>query len=140
MVRVTKVHAELFEFIYASQFHVSLPCVQFRPIVEDVDIRMVDATRSRFKDAYPQLSFFWLRTAREQIAQGQKRTITQVSGGVSCARRLDASIRLIDHSTSWGLLVVVFSDPVTTEASCCQISGFDRAGISECRLHGKLQG
>jgi hypothetical protein len=123
MFRVTKVSAELFEFIYASQFRVSLPCVKFTPVVEKVNICRVDARRSKFKDAFPQLGDFWLRTAREHIALGKRRTITEVSQSI-CTHRPGVDNHLIDRAASWGLLVFMFSNSISTTPSCHQVPSF----------------
>jgi kinetochore protein Spc7/SPC105 len=79
MFRVTSVNENLFEFVYASQFRVSLPCVKFRPRVEKVAIRRVDSTESKSKDAYPHLSDLFLRTARERVARKGDLSTIQVS-------------------------------------------------------------
>jgi hypothetical protein len=78
MFRITTVRSDLFEFVYASQFRVSVPCVQFKPIVDQVDICQVEGTKTKFKDAYPDLSALWLRTAQDHIVRGRELTTGQV--------------------------------------------------------------
>jgi hypothetical protein len=78
MVKVTKTNAELFEFVYASQFCVSIPCVRFKPVLKKTQIREVAEAKTKVKDAHPELSAFWLRIARDQIVNGPERTKSQV--------------------------------------------------------------
>ena len=78
MLKVTKTNADLFEFVYACQFRVSIPCVAFKPVLRDIQIQEVPEAKTKVKDAYPELGSFWLRVAREQIANGPDRTKSQV--------------------------------------------------------------
>jgi kinetochore protein Spc7/SPC105 len=79
MFRVTVVNAEMFEFIYASQFRVSVPCLKFRPRVEKVAISRLDAAKFQHKDAFPHLSQLWLLAARERVARKKDLSTIQVT-------------------------------------------------------------
>jgi kinetochore protein Spc7/SPC105 len=74
-----KVHPDQLEFIYASIYRVSIPCVKFRPAVEKLDIRRIDKVALKFKDAFPQLSDFMLRMAKQIIQDGSNTTIREVN-------------------------------------------------------------
>ncbi|KDQ54882.1 hypothetical protein JAAARDRAFT_37995 [Jaapia argillacea MUCL 33604] len=67
MLRILKVKHDLMEFVYASTLRVTVPCVKFKPIQEEVTIVRVDDPASRRRDTFPQLSDFMLRTVRHQI-------------------------------------------------------------------------
>jgi len=78
MFRVTKVGAEVFEYVFASRFQVSLPCTNFVPIVKRAEVTRLDKTRSKSKDMFPRLSDFLLDMAKEQIVHGNIQTTRQV--------------------------------------------------------------
>jgi kinetochore protein Spc7/SPC105 len=79
MFRATKVNANLFEYVYASQLLVSIPCKNFLPIVKRVEVTRLEKARTRFKDDFPRLSNFLLDTAKQQIVHGKNLAVRQVS-------------------------------------------------------------
>ena len=79
MFRVIKVNSDLFEYVYASQLRVSIPCRNFFPIVAHVDVANSEPARSRFKDDFPRLTNFLLDMAKQQIVHGKNLTVRQVS-------------------------------------------------------------
>ena len=83
MVKVTKTNADLFEFVYASQFRVSIPCVGFKPVLRHTQIHEIAEAKTKVKDAHPELSAFWLRVACDQIVNGPERTKSQVRATLS---------------------------------------------------------
>ncbi|GLB36475.1 putative spc7 kinetochore protein [Lyophyllum shimeji] len=99
MFRVTRVDAEMFEYVYASLFLVSIPCKNFVPIVKRVDVTRVHKTRSKAKDNFPRLSDFLLLMAKEQVVRGENRTTRQIIHRLSdywssCAQ-LRAQLKLL---------------------------------------------
>ncbi|KAH7927412.1 hypothetical protein BV22DRAFT_1061133 [Leucogyrophana mollusca] len=68
MWRATKVHPDMFEFIYASSYCVSIPCIKFRPVVEEIEVKRVEKAKTKYKDAFPVLSELMLRTAKHLIS------------------------------------------------------------------------
>ena len=78
MLCVTKVEPEVFEYVFASKFRVSVPCTDFTPIVKQAEVTRLDKTRSKSKDMFPRLSDFLLDMAKEQIVHGESRTTRQV--------------------------------------------------------------
>ena len=70
MWKATKIHPELFEFIYASSYCVSIPCINFRPVVGDIQIRRVENAKAKHKEVSPLLNALVLRTAN-QLANRQ---------------------------------------------------------------------
>jgi hypothetical protein len=87
MFRITRVSADLLEFEYANQFRVAVPCAKFRPAVERIEVRRVPVRagggggggRKPCKDAFPRLSDYWMRAARDHVAGQRDLTTTQVS-------------------------------------------------------------
>ncbi|KAF5377618.1 hypothetical protein D9615_005105 [Tricholomella constricta] len=99
MFRVTKVNAEMFEYVYGSKFRVTIPCTNFVPIVKQLDVTRVDEARAQIKDSFPRLSEFLLQMAREQIVRGENRTTRQIIHRLgdywsSCAQ-LRAQLKLL---------------------------------------------
>ena len=79
MLRVTAVNSKLFEFVYASQFRVSVPCDDFVPRVDKIHVRRVEKTRSKNKDAYPELNDLFMRAACERASRKKGASVVQVS-------------------------------------------------------------
>jgi hypothetical protein len=125
--RAVKVHPDLLEFIYASAYRVSIPCVKFKPVMEQIDVRQMANVTTKIKDAFPRLSDLMLRMA--------KQTIIQEVEDSTCIRKVtrllnilegDTNLWIADRSTTRRLLVFLCSDAVTAEARCYQVSTFSR--------------
>jgi len=78
MTRITKVNANLFEYVYASTFFVSIPCADFRPIVRKVRITRSGKSQTRYKDEFPKLSKFLLASANFLINEGEDLNVREV--------------------------------------------------------------
>ena len=76
--RTTKVNADLFEYVYASLFHVSIPCKKFIPKVSTISITRYGKASTRYKDDFPKLSAFFLKTAQWLVSEGDKKTVREV--------------------------------------------------------------
>ena len=79
MFRITKVNADLFEFVYASLFHISIPCQNFFPNVSNISITRFGNASTRYKDDFPKLSAFLLETAQWLVSEGDVTTVREVS-------------------------------------------------------------
>ncbi|KAI0052899.1 Spc7-domain-containing protein [Auriscalpium vulgare] len=81
-----KIQPDLFEFVYASRFHVSVPCVKFRPIVSDIRIARTADMPLKFKDAFPRLTELTVRLAQQRVraapADTSVRRVVQALGGL----------------------------------------------------------
>ncbi|KAH9952834.1 hypothetical protein BC827DRAFT_1245070 [Russula dissimulans] len=49
----TTLHADLFEFVYASHFHVHIPCALFRPLKDQIRISRAKDMSFKLKDQFP---------------------------------------------------------------------------------------
>ncbi|KAF8168234.1 Spc7 kinetochore protein-domain-containing protein [Crassisporium funariophilum] len=78
MFRITKVNSDIFEYVYASLFHVSIPCKNFTPKVTEINISRFRKANTRYKDDFPQLSSFLLGTAKQLIVEGDDLTVREV--------------------------------------------------------------
>lgn len=78
MFRATKVLPEQFEYEYASQFLVTIPCRNFVPTGAKVNISRLKPSRS-LPDDFPVLSRYFLDNAAQQIPKGKGITTRQVS-------------------------------------------------------------
>ena len=78
MFRTTKVNADLFEFVYAALFHVSIPCKKFIPTVSNISITRFGKASTRYKDNFPKLSTFLLKTAQWLVTEGNATTVREV--------------------------------------------------------------
>lgn len=79
MFRVTKVDADLFEYVYASLYLISIPCKDFVPVVNKVDITQCRKEITMQKDDFPKLSSFLLSTAKYLINESEDLTVQEVS-------------------------------------------------------------
>ncbi|KAJ7042697.1 Spc7 kinetochore protein-domain-containing protein [Mycena alexandri] len=77
MFRATTVLPELFEYEYASQFRVTIPCRNFKPIPGNVEISRLQPSRS-LPDDFPVLSRYFLGHAAQQIPNGKGTTVRQI--------------------------------------------------------------
>lgn len=77
MFHATKVNSELFEYIFASQFRVSIPCRNFLPFVEDITIVRTGTLRKKVRDEFPKFSDLTLSTAISYIRASGVRSTQQ---------------------------------------------------------------
>lgn len=74
-----KVHPDFLELVYASMYRVSIPCVKFKPVVQELNIKRLDHVTTKFKDPFPQLSDLMLRMAKQTVIRdGNKMSIRKV--------------------------------------------------------------
>lgn len=66
--RTTKISPNLMEFIYASRFVVSVPCVKLRPVLSQLRIERVKGARLRERDPYPDLTRLMLEGAKHVVS------------------------------------------------------------------------
>ncbi|KIJ68713.1 hypothetical protein HYDPIDRAFT_24966 [Hydnomerulius pinastri MD-312] len=78
MWRATKILPDLFEFIYASTYCVSIPCIKFRPVIANIQIKRTEDAKTKYKDAFPVLSALMLRTAKQLALQAEDASIRQI--------------------------------------------------------------
>ncbi|KAF7437161.1 hypothetical protein PC9H_003997 [Pleurotus ostreatus] len=72
MFHATKVSHNLFEYVYASRYQISIPCNNHLPIISQIELKKLNTAKLKFKDKYPHLSDFFLRTAKDMLLQTQK--------------------------------------------------------------------
>ncbi|KAI0004111.1 Spc7 kinetochore protein-domain-containing protein [Russula compacta] len=80
----TRVHAELFEFVYASRFHVHIPCVKFKPLMDRIRIAKTKEMPLILKDQFPRLTDLTVNVAQQRLASSSSdlniKQIVQVLG------------------------------------------------------------
>ena len=104
MFRITKVNADLFEFVYASLFHVSIPCKNFIPTVSHINITRFGKASTRYKDDFPKLSAFLLKTAQWLVSEGDAMTVREVS---CCGYNLPLPIRSTSSNRLFTALSII---------------------------------
>ncbi|KAF4607023.1 hypothetical protein EYR38_001080 [Pleurotus pulmonarius] len=72
MFHATKVSHNLFEYVYASRYQISIPCNNHLPIIPQIELTKLNTAKLKFKDKYPHLSDFFLRSAKDILMQTQK--------------------------------------------------------------------
>ncbi|TFY83040.1 hypothetical protein EWM64_g970 [Hericium alpestre] len=66
--RPTKIQPDLFELVYASRYCVTVPCIKFRPIVQEISIARTKEMPLKFKDQFPRFSDISIKVAEQQLA------------------------------------------------------------------------
>ncbi|PSR80699.1 hypothetical protein PHLCEN_2v6615 [Hermanssonia centrifuga] len=54
--RTTKIDASLMQFVYAARFDVSIPCINYKPIMADIAVHRTKGARTKERDLFPQLT------------------------------------------------------------------------------------
>ncbi|KAJ3993782.1 Spc7 kinetochore protein-domain-containing protein [Lentinula boryana] len=78
MFHISKVQPGIFEYTYASAYQVTVPCQNYLPLVERVDISRVPEIRTKYKDEFPILSSFLLSAAKEYVRDGKAPSIRHI--------------------------------------------------------------
>jgi hypothetical protein len=64
----SKVHADLFEFVYASRFHVHIPCSRFKPLKNQIRITKTKEMLFRLKDQFHRFTDLTIKLAEQRLA------------------------------------------------------------------------
>ncbi|KIY45496.1 hypothetical protein FISHEDRAFT_49338 [Fistulina hepatica ATCC 64428] len=75
---VTKVSPDVFEYVYASQFKVSIPCRQYQPIPAKLDIGILDSFKAKVKDDFPRLTTVFLDVAKATVLAGKPDSVREI--------------------------------------------------------------
>ncbi|EIW64941.1 uncharacterized protein TRAVEDRAFT_68623 [Trametes versicolor FP-101664 SS1] len=77
--RAVKHTPDLVEFLYASKYHVTLPCRNFKPVLSQATIVRTKQSRLKERDAFPQFTDLVVKTAGVLLAErNEKLEIKQV--------------------------------------------------------------
>ncbi|KAL7285776.1 hypothetical protein ACG7TL_000885 [Trametes sanguinea] len=77
--RPLKHTANLIEFVYASKYHVSLPCKNYKPVLQQATIMRTKQAKLKERDAFPHFTDLIIRTARSLLTESdEKLEIKQV--------------------------------------------------------------
>jgi hypothetical protein len=64
----SRVHADLFEFVYASRFNVHIPCVKFKPLKDQIRITRTKEMLLRSKDQFSCFTDLTIKVAQQRLA------------------------------------------------------------------------
>ncbi|KAJ3860127.1 Spc7 kinetochore protein-domain-containing protein [Lentinula novae-zelandiae] len=78
MFHISKVQPDLFEFTYASAYHITIPCQDYLPLVDSVDISKLPELYTKYKDEFPVLTNFLLSAAKEYIRDSKASSIRHI--------------------------------------------------------------
>ncbi|KAJ3875841.1 Spc7 kinetochore protein-domain-containing protein [Lentinula edodes] len=78
MFHISKVQPDLFEFTYASAYHITIPCQDYLPLVNSVDISRLPELCTKYKDEFPILTNFLLSAAKEYIRDSKASSIRHI--------------------------------------------------------------
>ncbi|KAF8272946.1 Spc7 kinetochore protein-domain-containing protein [Lactarius quietus] len=63
----SRVQPDLFEFVYASHFHVHVPCVGFKPLMSQIRITKANDMPVRPKDQFPRFTDLMIQVAQQRF-------------------------------------------------------------------------
>ncbi|PIL30949.1 hypothetical protein GSI_07118 [Ganoderma sinense ZZ0214-1] len=69
----TKLSPDLVEFIYASKYHVSIPCTRYTPVCSHVQVRKTEQTKMQEKDSFPHFTELVVKTAHKIVTESQEK-------------------------------------------------------------------
>ncbi|KAE9409333.1 hypothetical protein BT96DRAFT_589066 [Gymnopus androsaceus JB14] len=78
MFHVSKVQSDTFEYIYASEYHVIIPCRDYYPVTKEIDILRLPEMRTKSKDSFPRLTSFLLSAAKEHVRRSKASTVRHI--------------------------------------------------------------
>ncbi|THU91653.1 hypothetical protein K435DRAFT_727026 [Dendrothele bispora CBS 962.96] len=78
MFHASKVDANMFEYVYAWTYRVSIPCKKYLPLVEKIDIVSLPEMRTKHKEEFPKLKDFLLSAAKHMIRNSGELTTRQI--------------------------------------------------------------
>ncbi|KAI0274874.1 Spc7 kinetochore protein-domain-containing protein [Gloeopeniophorella convolvens] len=64
----SKVHTDLFEFVYASRFEVRIPSAKFKPLKDQIQISKTKDMPLKFKDQFPRFTDLAIKVAQQRLA------------------------------------------------------------------------
>ncbi|TBU34906.1 Spc7 kinetochore protein-domain-containing protein [Dichomitus squalens] len=69
----TKLSPQLVEFVYASKYHVLVPCTKYTPICAQVQVQKTEQAKTKEKDSFPNFTELIVRTAHRLISESQEK-------------------------------------------------------------------
>nr|GAT43645.1 predicted protein [Mycena chlorophos] len=82
MLRITKAVPGLFEYEYAGQFRVSIPCREFVPVPSKVKITRIPKTRTQLDD-FPELTKYFFEDATRHVPQDENVSVRRIVASLS---------------------------------------------------------
>ncbi|KAG6329815.1 hypothetical protein ID866_9275, partial [Astraeus odoratus] len=100
MLAITKVQVDLFEFVYASCYHVSIPCARYQPLAGNIQITRLPDVKTKYKEAFPALSSLVLQTAKDLshffvIKDASYQIVEYLGDYWCCCSQLQAQLKLV---------------------------------------------
>ena len=80
----SRVQPDLYEFVYASRFHVHIPCVGFKPLKNQIRITKAKDMLLRPKDQFPHFTDLMIQVAQQRFVSSPNVGIKQVPFMMSC--------------------------------------------------------
>jgi hypothetical protein len=74
----SRVQPDLYEFVYASRFHVHIPCVGFKPLKNQIRITKAKDMPLRPKDQFPRFTDLMMQVAQQRFVSSPNVGIKQV--------------------------------------------------------------
>ena len=74
----TRIQPDLFEFEYASRFHVHIPCVGFKPLKNQIQITKTKDMPLKLKDQFPRFTDMMVQVGQQRFVSSPNVGIRQV--------------------------------------------------------------
>jgi hypothetical protein len=91
LFHISRVNADVWEFVYASRFHVHIPCVDFKPLKDQIRITKTKEMLLK-KDQFPRFTNLTIEVPQQRLASSPLNLgIKQVKGFTTTWLTRDAS-------------------------------------------------
>jgi kinetochore protein Spc7/SPC105 len=97
----SRVHADLFEFVYASRFHVHIPCSKFKPLKNQIRITKTKGMLLKLKDQFHRFTDLTIKLAEQRLASSS--SVKQVSSRFAVTRTLADSLSVRRLFRAWAI-------------------------------------
>lgn len=66
--RATNISSDMAQFVYASRYTVSIPCIKFKPVPSGITISRLPAPPNKRRDPFPELSELAMQAAQTRVS------------------------------------------------------------------------
>jgi kinetochore protein Spc7/SPC105 len=78
MFKALRVTPDVFEYVLATQYQVTIPCNDFVPRNDLIGARYLPSAKAKFKDDYPRLTSFFVDSLQHRIRHSRAVSIKQI--------------------------------------------------------------
>ena len=69
---LSKLSSDLVELVYASKYHLVMPCTNYTPVRSQVQIQRTEQSKLKERDPFPAFTELTVKTARSLVADSKE--------------------------------------------------------------------